>query len=329
MSSSPGERPIPSLQRKAALVHGGPIDHRGDARVAPIPGFALERTIFNTLTGPARYVMQARIGKEACWSDRALQRIEREFDALDGRDAPPPIPSELLAFLAKECNFDVEHADGSFLEHLYFAYEYSALHYAGPSPLPMFLHSILGTGTNTFAMPKEKIPALRSLLNDFDWRHTEVFPSVLRLLYDLPLRRELRLNLSRLDQLRSIRLHRVIDNAPIELPAEDLFIQLNYQLIHLIDFLPVSNWGRYGGETAFVIFRDLHDLLTRAGRLKANVHYARSGDSWFDAEFDGVAALVSALIPAKLSESMGARQVRTFSRTIGHDPSYELDWSDK
>lgn len=327
--SSPGERPIPSLQRKAALVHGGPVDHRGDARVAPIPGFALERTIFNTLTGPARYIMKARVGKEACWSDRALQRIEREFDGLEGRDAPPPVAPELLAFLEKECNFDVEHADGSFLDHLYFAYEYSALHYPTTSPLPMFLHSILGTGTNTFAMPKEKIPALRALLNDFDWRHVEVFPSVLRLLYDLPLRRELRANLSRLGQLRAIRLFRVIDNAPIELSAEDLFIQLNYQLVHLIDFLPVANWSRYWGETAFVLFRDLHDLLTRAGRLEAAVQYAPSHESWFAAEFDGVAALASALLPAKLSETMGAKQVRAFSITIGHDPSYELLWNDR
>ena len=327
MNSSPGDRPIPSLQRKAALVRGGPVDHRGEARVAPIPNFALERTIFNTLTGPARYIMQARIGKEACWSDRAVKRIEREFDALEGRAAPPNVAPELLAFLQKECNFDVEHADGSFLDHLYFAYEYSVLHYAAAPALPMFLHSILGTGTNTFAMPKEKIPALRALLDDADWRHVEAFPSVLRLLYDLPLRRELRTNLSRLGELKSIRLHRVIDNAPIELSAEDLFIQLNYQLVHMIDFLPVSNWGRYWGESAFVLFRDLHDLLTCAGRLEANVRFTTEHESWFSAEFDGVAALVSALLPSKVSETMGAKQVRAFSHSIGHDPSYELRWS--
>ena len=120
----------------------------------------------------------------------------------------------------------------------------------------------------------------------------------------------------------------MIDNAPIELSAEDLFIQLNYQLVHLIDFLPVANWGRYAGESAFVLFRDLRDLLTRANRLEATVHYAPTSESWFDAEFDGVAALVSALLPGPLTESMGAKQVRKFSRTIGHDMSYELRWSD-
>jgi len=59
------------------------------------------------------------------------------------------------------------------------------------------------------------------------------------------------------------------------------------------------------------------------------VRYTPSEDSWFDAEFDGVAALVSSLVPAKLSESLGARQVRAFSRAIGHDPSYELHWNDR
>ena len=328
MSPTPDVRPVPTLQRKAALVHGGPLDHRGEARVAPIPGFALDRTIFATLQGPARFIMQARIGKEACWSDRAVQRIERDFLGLEEKYTPPPVDPVLLAFLGAECNFDVEHADGSFLDHLYFGFEYAAVHYRAQSPLPMLLHSILGTGTNTFAMPKEKIPALRALLGESDWRHVEVFPSVLRLLYDLPLRRELRANLGRLDRLRSIRLHRVIDNAVIELSADDLFVQLNYQLVHLIDFLPVANWGRYAGESAFVLFRDVLDLLRRANRLEAKVHYSPSHESWFDAEFDGVAALVSALVPGSLSETLGAKQVRAFSTAIGHDMSYELRWSD-
>jgi hypothetical protein len=52
----------------------------------------------------------------------------------------------------------------------------------------MLLHSILGTGTNTFAMPAEKIPELRELMTPSEWAQTEAFPSVLRLLYAGPLR---------------------------------------------------------------------------------------------------------------------------------------------
>lgn len=326
MNPSAVQRPEPNLQRKAAIARGGPVDHRGDARVAPIPNFALERTIFNTLQGPARFIMKARVGKEACWSERATRRIEESYASFCAGRSLPPIEPALLAFLSAECDFDVEHADGSFLDHLYFGFEYASVHYAQRSALPMLLHSILGTGTNTFAMKKEKIPALRALLDDFDWRHVEAFPSVLRLLYDVHLRRELRVNMSRLSDLESIRLRRVIDNEPIELSAEDLFVQLNYQLIHFIDFLPVANWGRYRGESAFVLFRDVHELLCAAGRLEARVHYTPSRASWFDAEFDGPAALVSALLPSPVSEKLGAKQVRAFSTAIGHDIGYELRW---
>ena len=66
------------------------------------------------------------------------------------------------------------------------------------SPLVLLLHSILGTGTNTFAMEAEKIPRLQRLMTSFEWIHVEAFPSVLRLLYDLRLRHELHNNIDNL-----------------------------------------------------------------------------------------------------------------------------------
>ena len=91
-------------------------------------------------------------------------------------------------------------------------------------------------------------------MSESDWAHIEAFPSVLRLLYNRGLRQELWTNLDRLDGLEAIHFHRVIDNAPIEMSAEDFWVQLNYQLIHLIDFLPVSNWSVHANDTAFIIF---------------------------------------------------------------------------
>ena len=67
----------------------------------------------------------------------------------------------------------------------------------------MLLHSILGTGTNTFAMESEKIPALQALVSDDEWRHIESFPSILRLLYEDQLTQELWKNIDRLDQIKS------------------------------------------------------------------------------------------------------------------------------
>jgi hypothetical protein len=327
MTQRPSERPIPSLQRKAAIASGGPVDHRGEVVLAPIPGFDLDRTIFNTLEGRLpRYIIRTRIAKEAHWSERAAHEIERAYQAVEAKATLPAIDPALLRFLVEECDFDVEHADGSFLDHLYFCFEYSALHYPGHSALVMLLHSILGTGTNTFAMAAEKIPTLRGLMSASDWTHVEAFPSILRLLYDHPLRAELRNNLSRLSTLKSIRFHRVIDNAPLSLSAEDFFIQLNYQLIHLIDFLPAAHWPRYANDTSFILFRDLYDLLDQSGRRSAEVHYKPAQGRWIDGDYEGVGALVAALIPIPLSEKMAAKSVRQFSARIGHSMDCTLEW---
>jgi|GEM_PF-509393 len=325
---SAAARPEPTLQRKAAIARGAALDHRGEVLVAPIPNFDLNRTIFNTLEGRMpRFVMRTRIAKEPHWNEKAAHQIDAAYAKANPAAVLPKIDPTLLRFLIEECDFDVEHADGSFLDHLYFGFEYTALHYPDRSPLVMLLHSILGTGTNTFAMPKEKIPALEALLSEFDWRHVEAFPSVLRVLYDLPLRKELRENLSRLDSLKSIRIHRVIDNAPITLSAEDFFVQLNYQLIHLIDFLPVANWPVHSNDTSFILFRDLYDLMERAGKRVAKIEYTpASGRGSLRREPPSLGGLFTALIPNGLSEKMAARSVRTFSQRIGHSMDYQLVW---
>lgn len=327
MTQSPGERPVPSLQRKAAIARGAALDHQGEVLVSPMAKFDLNRTIFNTLEGRLpRFIVQSRIAKEVHWSERAAHEIERAYAAVDAKAALPKIDPALLRFLVEECDFNVEHADGSFLDHLYFCFEYTALHYPERSPLVMLLHSILGTGTNTFAMTADKIPRLRALMNEFDWKHVEAFPSVLRLLYDAPLRAELRSNLERLSSLKSIRFYRVIDNASLTLSAEDLFIQLNYQLIHLVDFLPVSNWVRNASETSFILFRDLYDLLERAGKRSAKVKYTPADGRWIDGDHQDIGALLTSLIPVNLSEKMAARSVRRFSEKIGHSMEYSLIW---
>ncbi len=320
-------RPVPNLQRKAALVRGGAKDHKSDARIHPIANFDLDKTIFGTLKGKLpRYIMTARIGKETSWSRGAQEEIESQYEKVHDNHPLPDLNPELLAFLRDECDFDAEHADGSFLEHLYFCYEYGELHYPERSALVLFLHSVLGTGTNTFAMAKEKIPKLRALLSDFDWRHVEAFPSTLRLLYDLPLRRELRANVTRLKSLKEIRMQRVIDNAPIVMSGEDFVIQLNYQLVHLLDFLPVADWARNRSDTSFIIFRDLYDLMERAGIREAQLAYTPSTDRWIDGKVVGLAPLIASVLPAPLSERLAAKQVRRFSQEIGHDIRYTLTW---
>ncbi len=319
-------RPEPSLERKAAIANAGARDHVGSVQVVAIPGFDLDRTIFKTLEGRiARYVQRKRVGKEPRWFADAAERVQQAYD--EARPELPPIDPELLTFMVDECNFDVEHADGSFLDHLYFGYEYSHLHYPEHSALVMLLHSILGTGTNTFAMTADKIPALRELMTPFEWRQTEAFPTVLRLLYHGPIRDELRENLHRADAITSVRMHRVIDNAPIELSGEEFWIALNYQLIHLVDFMPVANWAAHLNDTSFILFRDLYDLLQRAGHLDAKVTYTPpSGPPKRVNEPRGFGHWLEAKIPVSVSEKMASRSVQQFSEAIGHSLDYEIVW---
>lgn len=330
MTQSAAVRPEPTFQRKAAIAHGGALDHAGSVTVAPIPDFDLNRTIFQTLEGRVpRAIMKRRVGKEVRWHDEAARRVQSAYEA--STLAAPPLPEvrpELLSFLVERCDFDVEHADGSFLDHLYFCYEYGARHFPEREPLVLLLHSILGTGTNTFAMPKSEIPALQGLLTPFEWTHTEAFPSVLRLLYAGDLRAELRANAGRADALRAIRLHRVIDDATIEMSGEDLWIALNFQLVHLVDFLPVANWAVHGSDTSYILFRDLYDLLERCGRREARIAWEPpTGARRAVGESFDLTGWLAARVPPSVSERMAARSVRRFSERIGHSLRYELDWA--
>ena len=165
MKQSAAERPDPTIHRKAAIARGAALEHTGKVRIEPIPDFDLNRTIFKTLEGKAaRFVMTTRVGKEAHWDAATAQGVNAEYAAARTTHPLPAVSTTLMQFLVNECDFNVEHADGSFLDHLYFCFEYSVQHYPRHSPLVMLLHSILGTGTNTFAMTADKIPQLRLAL---------------------------------------------------------------------------------------------------------------------------------------------------------------------
>jgi hypothetical protein len=201
-------------------------------------------------------------------------------------------------------------------------------HYPQRSPLVMLLHSILGTGTNTFAMTADKIPTLRPLMTPWEWTQVEAFPSVLRLLYAGPLREELRKNAHRANTMASISFHRVIDNAPTTLSAEDFWIALNYQLIHLVDFLPAANWSRHQNDTSFILFRDLYDLLALVGKQEAIVGYTPSaGPRKPEGEPQGLGEWLTTLIPVSVSERMASKSVTRFSERIGHSLDYRITWA--
>lgn len=326
MKQSATDIPVHSYQRKAAIANGGIADHAAFAHVTPIKNFDLNRTIFNTLEGNLpRTVMQTRIAKDVQWDSAAASAIDASYQTKSATKNLPPIDKKLLQFMKDECDFDVEHADGSFFDHLFFCYEYTHHYLPKHSALVMLLHSILGTGTNTFAMPKEKIPELKNLLNEFDWKHVEAFPSVLRLLYATDLLKELTVNSERLGSLKEIHFHRVIDNEPVTLSGQDFWIQLNYQIIHLTDFIPVSNWSAHSSDSSFILFRKLYELMQIWGKLEAEISY--SAPQMFASvknEELPVAGWLLTLLPAPLGEWLTRQSVRKFSDKIGHDLAYSL-----
>jgi hypothetical protein len=326
MTQAADVRPDPTLQRKAAIAYGGPRDHRGKVDVRPIPNFDLDRTIFQTLEGTAaRFVMATRVGKEPHWASTEASAVQDDYDAAVSGLELPDIDPALLTFMVEECDFDVEHADGSFLDHLYFGFEYCAKHYANGSPLVMLLHSILGTGTNTFAMDASKIPSLESLLPAEDWVHVASFPSVLRLLYEGRLIDELAANVGR--EIDGVSMHRVIDDAPLELSGDEFWDALNYQLVHLIDFIPVANWSVHASDTSFILFRDLYELLQRSGHLDAHVEYTPTrGEASPEGESMSLVARLTTKIPVGVARRMAAKSVRRFSEQCGHSLEYSIRW---
>ena len=119
------------------------------------------------------------MNKQYHWSEDATSAVDARWSSVP---AMPALSRPLLDFMMDECDFKIEHADGSFMDHLQFCYEYCAAHYRGKSPRVLLLHSVLGVGTNYFPCDTTKIPALRALLTPEEFVHVEAFPSLLRLI---------------------------------------------------------------------------------------------------------------------------------------------------
>jgi len=317
-----------NLQRKAALAGGGAFDHAGQVQIVPMKDFDMGRTIFGGMKGGlARMVMKDKLAKEAYWSDAAVESIESDYAASEAERAPPPLDQRLVDFMIDECDFSMEHADGSFLQHLVFCHDYAAKWFPEHSPKVALLHSILGTATNTFAMEAKKLPQLEALLTEQESRHVQAFPSILRLFYDGELLPELEANLGRLDRLKGIRFHRVVDDAPLELEAEDLWVNLNFHLMHFVDFMPPANWGAHLSDPLMQQFEALSRLLDAAGQRRAKVEVRfPEGPEKPEGETPTFAGRLSEAIPLSLKKTLARKIIRKYSEDANHTLAYELAW---
>ncbi len=330
MNSNDDSASLPAtlnLQRKAAITRGGAFDHAGRVLIKRLRGFDMNRTIFGGLSGIARKFMEEKLAKEVQWDAAAASDIETAYAEVETAQPAPAIDSQLIDFMKDECDFSMEHADGTFLEHLVFCHHYSARHYPEHSPNVALLHSILGTATNTFAMDASKIPQLKALLTEFEAIQVEAFPSILRLLYNENLLEELELNMHRLGELEALHCHRVIDNEPLTIDAENFWINLNYHLMHFVDFMPPANWSSHRSDPLMQMFERLSSLLDRAGQRQAQVELelpetktAPVGES---RTFFG---WIMGQLPAAITLKLARKSVQKYSDLAGHDLGYRLVW---
>ena len=318
-----------STQRKYTILHGSCKDHAGDVSVSPLPSFDLDTTIFTTLEGKIpRLFISAKLAKTVQWNEDVQSNIEDAYTELRQTFDVPPIHQDLLGFMQNECDLSAEHADGSFMEHLVYGYEYGLRHYSKHSALVLLLHSIMGTATNTFAMEVSKMEQLQTLVTDFEYKHISAFPSFLRLMYEPGFFQSILDNKERLNQLKGIRFHRVIDNQEMELSAEDLWIQLNYHLIHFVDFLPVANWQTHRTDPLIQIFIQLSQFLDAIDQRQANVVFPIPAEQFLKPTKEqlSMGSHLSNWIPGSLKMKLATKSIRKFSEKIGHTLTFELIW---
>ena len=326
-TSTPTDTGSLDLRRKAQIIQKGPIDHAGFVVITSSSNFNLDKTIFGAITSPLlRYFQNAKLGVNLYWNEKAAQRIRTNFQLVP---TPPKWDQNVVDFIHNQCDFAMEHADGSFLDHLKFCHEYSYAHFPNYSPRVLLLHSIMGVGTNFFPMTIDKIPKLKSLLTPFEYNHIEMFPSMLRLYFYGPLRYELEtFSVKQLQNISKIECHRVIDNKLIEMTGEDFWIQLNYHLIHLLDFLPATSWKVHVGDNFMDSFTALYTLLKKADKLLCNINFdVEEGSSSTDGLPNTFADMIRKWIPPSIQLGLAQRQIGSFSQQIGHSLDYTLHFN--
>lgn len=122
-----------------------------------------------------------------------------------------------------------------------------------------------------------------------------------------------------------VEVHRVLDNKVIFLDGENFWIAMNYQLIHLLDFLPVERWWENINDHAFCFsFASVYNMLLKSGKLMVQIDAdmpipsegktpATLGElfeSWIDIYTD-----------ARRSTK---RNITDYSGSIGHSLDYKL-----
>ena len=313
-----------SPQRMALIARGGPTEfHQGQVVLEHLD-VNLDSTIFQSVTSAlSRVLLRAKLGVKVYYDSSTATRIATEFAAVQHQLALPKTvaaQAPLLDFMERHCRFSTEHAEGSFLDHLRFCHDYSAVHFPEQSPRILLLHSILGVGTNIFPMSKDSIPALENLLTPSEALHVSAFPSVLRLITAGFLDALSGLGDKKLSDITQVRFHRVLDNKEWVLSGQEWWVHLNFHVMHWLDFLPSAAWGAQHKDPFFQMFVELLTFLRQQNKLMARVDFTlQSPGEWVaPAQPLTLGALLTRAGPKRVLRALASRAVRRYSQQCGH-----------
>jgi len=337
------------LRRKSQIATGRAMDHRHDTVLRRNSDLDLNKTIFSSVKSPlARYFLHQQLGWYPMWSDASVARILALYKEQVPDDSPPPIP-QILHFMSEECDFRVEHADGSFMDHLRWCHDFTHCWYksdalgSDSAPLVLLLHSITGVATNFFPMKASSLPKLEALLSPPVFKQVVAFPTFLRFLKQRSFIRDLQSS-SNLFQIQSVTLHRVIDNKPMTLTSDEMWVALNYQLIHSLDFLPLTHLGHakkqfpngsYHFDSAFLSeYHELYNLLLSKNKLFVDIKPIQLlSEELTDCPpwnfYSFVKGMLSPKLVSATVEKLTFQNVQRFSDEIGHSLTYEFSYIKK
>jgi len=110
--------------------------------------------------------------------------------------------------------------------------------------------------------------------------------------------------------------------------ASDLWIHLNYQAIHLIDFLPAACWAAQVTEPLFGTFVELVTFLRHTNKLAARINFDHpSGEKTLEGQPLTLGSYVYRFMPDAVSRKIQKKAIRQFSHEIGHSLEYKLTWA--
>ena len=120
----------------------------------------------------------------------------------------------------------------------------------------------------------------------------------------------------------------MIDNEPLTIDADNLWINLNYHLMHFVDFMPAANWSTHQADPLLQMFERLSSLLDRAGQRQAQVEVVvpRRQRPPRLAKPAHCSAGSPACYPQRSRSSLPANPSRNTLTKAGHDLAYQLDW---